>query len=390
MEKAFFLSKVDLRKRLRQVIATAILTIIIFCIPGNIYGLYIFGYDNGMIWFISDNGGAGSSSFDPTIYNGFNISWNSQQGSTYDFTCGKVWGSGDEYMKVHYEGGLEPGANAFIAFNGWMQLSASDPYQLAEYYVVESYGDSLPVDLGSNPVSLGTVTSDGSTYTIYRTTQINRSCIATHKRESYYQYWSVRTPKLQPGSNLSGNITLINHINAWRNIDFPIGDLSKFYQGMVARGYGGTGSANLKTYGIINRPYVQRIKISVSSNYNADVLYINSEKKMTPTEYDYPTGNKAVFDMHVLDYEFVDWNNWKRFIPIVALKSLRTNQYVTVVNTSNHVKADSNSISTAQKFYYQNNYGYCDFRSLYNNKSLESSGRCGGENYANLAITYLY
>jgi hypothetical protein len=378
-----------LKKKLYQIIAIVIILSMLLCSSGNVYASYTFGRDRqGMTWITWDNDKKGRSYFDATIPMGYNSNWSCEPGSNFDFSCGKGWDYGDINRKVHYEGSFDSGNNSHLALYSWMKLPETENYQLAECIIVESYGDVMPVNSDTYIIPLGTMTSDGATYKMYRTTKINKACIGTVRDQSYYQYWSVRTPKLQPGE-ISGDITFRNHVNAWKKAGLTVGDPSSYKQMIMPRSHDSTGSISIKFYDIIFEPYIQKIRINLSFDNDADVLYINSESKLTPAAHDYPTGNKAIFEMHVLDYQFVDWNNWKRFVPVVAIKSMRTGQYLTVVNSVNRIKANSYFISTPQKFYFQNNYGYCDFKSLYNNLSIDSSGRASNNSYSNFHVDYL-
>lgn len=391
MSKLFFSTKDgSIKNKLLQLLAvTLVMSMIVFC-PVEVFASYNQGYDinNGMFWFVWTND-KGNVNFNPTAsYNGYSVNWTSgQQG--FNFTCGKGWDSGDEYRKVHYEGSFNPGNNGYLALYGWAELPAGSTYKVAEYYVVESYGNWTPPGTGAE--YMGTLTSDGATYNIYRTTRINQPWIVDSGTGSFYQYWSIRQKKVQPGNNVSGNITFKNHVEAWKKAGMTIGDVSKYYQVMETEGYESNGNSSINVYGIVNTPYVETIKINLwCGDSQADVFYVNNNKVLTSAKYNYPTGNQAIFEMQVLDYDFVNWNGWKRFVPVVALKSKQTNQYVTVANSTDPVKANSSSISNAQKFYYQNNYGYVDFRSLYNNLSLDTSGKAANNNYSNFGIQYIY
>lgn len=100
---------------------------------------------------------------------------------------------------------------------------------LVEYYVVE---DSLnPPTFGTYK---GTVTSDGSTYTIYENTRTNEPSILG--TSTFNQYISVRSSK-----RASGTVTVANHFNAWASLGMSLGTLS--YQIVAVEGWGGEGIA---------------------------------------------------------------------------------------------------------------------------------------------------
>jgi hypothetical protein len=64
----------------------------------------------------------------------------------------------------------------------------------------------------------GTIESDGGTYDIHLTEQVDKPSIEQGVT-TFYQYWSVRT---SPRSN--GVITIANHLAAWEGHDMTLGN----------------------------------------------------------------------------------------------------------------------------------------------------------------------
>ncbi len=186
------------------------------------------GTNNG--YFYSYWKDTGSATMTLGAGGNYAVTWNLGSGN---FVGGKGWSTGSSSRRIGYNAGVwAPSGNAYLALYGWTR----NP--LVEYYVVDSWGSWRP----PGGTSMGTVTSDGGTYNLYRTQRVNAPSIDGIR--TFYQYWSVRTSKRPTGSNQT--ITFSNHVNAWRSKGWNLG--THAYQILATEGYQSSGRSNVTVW----------------------------------------------------------------------------------------------------------------------------------------------
>ena len=135
---------------------------------------------------------------------------------------------GSKNQVVTFDANYQPNGNSYLTIYGWTK----DP--LVEYYIVDSWGSWRPP---GGEGHMGTVTSDGGTYDIYRTQRVNQPSIDGTK--TFYQYWSVRTQK-----RTNGTVTVANHFEAWAKLGMNMGAL--YEVSMCVEGYQSSGMADVR------------------------------------------------------------------------------------------------------------------------------------------------
>ena len=148
-----------------------------------------------------------------------------------DFTCGKGWNPGSARTVNYNCGSYSNSGGGSLGVYGWTKSP------LIEYYVVEMWGSSRPTG-----TSVGTLTSDGGTYNVYKHQQVSQPSI--QGTATFWQYISTRTSKNSTGANHAVNLT--NHFNYWKA---HIGSMGTHnYQILLTEAWNATGSSNVTVW----------------------------------------------------------------------------------------------------------------------------------------------
>jgi hypothetical protein len=185
------------------------------------------GYDYE---FWKDEGGSGRM----TLKSGgaFSCEWNNVNNIL--FRKGRKLGASQTHQQLgnismSFDVNYNPAGNSYLCVYGWTKSP------LVEYYIVESWGSWRPPGASS----MGTITVDGGSYDVYRTTRVNQPSI--EGTSTFDQYWSVRTSK-----RTSGTISISQHFNAWENRGLQMG---KIYEvALCVEGYQSSGNADVRTH----------------------------------------------------------------------------------------------------------------------------------------------
>ncbi|KAK3326969.1 glycosyl hydrolases family 11-domain-containing protein [Cercophora scortea] len=186
------------------------------------------GTNNGFYYsFWTD--GAGSIQYTNGAAGQYSATWSGNG----NWVGGKGWMPGTN-RAINYTGTYSPNGNSYLSVYGWTKSP------LIEYYVVENFGTYNP---STGASLLGTVTSDGSTYKIYKTTRTNQpSIIGT---ATFQQYWSVRDNK-----RTGGTVNMDTHFKAWAALGLTLG--THDYQIVATEGYFSSGSASITVGGAVS------------------------------------------------------------------------------------------------------------------------------------------
>ena len=156
------------------------------------------GTDHGFFWQNYVSGGSASISFPNagTYAGNFAVTWS----NVGDVVAGKGWNPGSSTRTIGYNVGSLNGSYNFFGVYGW----TTSP--LIEYYVCE-FGS-----VTFNATSVGSLSSDGHNYGVYKHQQVNQPSI--QGTATFWQYLS-QWGGSSTGSNHS--ITIANHFNYWKS-----------------------------------------------------------------------------------------------------------------------------------------------------------------------------
>ncbi len=156
------------------------------------------GTDHGYFWQNYVSSGSSTISFPQagTYAGNFAVSYS----NVGDVVAGKGWNPGSSTRVINYNIGALSGSYNFVGVYGW----TTNP--LIEYYVCE---------LGSvtwGATNVGTVSSDGHSYGLWKHQQVNQpSIIGTATFWQYMSQWGGSS------TGTSRKITISNHMNAWKS-----------------------------------------------------------------------------------------------------------------------------------------------------------------------------
>ena len=173
-------------------------------------------------------------------------------------------------VSIDYGVDYQPDGNSYLCVYGWTR----EP--LIEYYIVESWGSWRPPGA---PFAIGTVTVDGATYDIYKTTRYEQPSI--DDIQTFDQYWSVRQEKPHAdGTKIEGTISVSKHFDAWKKCGLELG---KMYEvALNIEGYQSQGKATIYKNDLkIEEPYKEADDIEVTVDEEAI-------KKLEAAEEDTP------------------------------------------------------------------------------------------------------
>lgn len=162
------------------------------------------GSDHGYFWSLYYNGGSASISFPGagTYPGNFQLSYSGCQ----EVIGGKGWSTGS-YQTIGYNVGYASGYNN-ISVYGW----TTSP--LVEYYICE-FGSV------ANGSYVGSVSSDGHTYSVYHHQQVNQPSI-----QGTATFWQNLDNWGGSSTGSNHSVTTGNHFNYWNSHGMNLGSFN--------------------------------------------------------------------------------------------------------------------------------------------------------------------
>jgi endo-1,4-beta-xylanase len=179
---------------------------------------------NGGMYYQMWTDGQGTACVLLTSANSYSTRWS----GVGDFVAGVGWNPGSSKSVSFTSSLTASGGITLVSLYGW----STNP--LVEYYIEENYHGSPP-KIGT---FMGTVSSDGGTFDIYRHQLIDQPSIVGYA--TFPQFYAIRT---SPTS--SGTITTQNFFNAWKSHGMNLGTLN--YQILATESFGGGSGSSTVT-----------------------------------------------------------------------------------------------------------------------------------------------
>ncbi|WP_296776814.1 glycoside hydrolase family 11 protein [Ruminococcus sp.] len=142
-------------------------------------------------------------------------------------------------ITLTYDVEYTPRGNSYMCVYGWTR----NP--LVEYYIVEGWGDWRPP--GNEGERKGSVTINGNTYDIAKTTRYNQPSI--DGSQTFPQYWSIRQTSGSANNQtnyMKGTVDVSKHFDAWAEKGLDMSG-SLYEVSLNIEGFRSNGSANVKS-----------------------------------------------------------------------------------------------------------------------------------------------
>lgn len=364
----------------------------------------------------------------------YGVSWDCGPGKSKGWCYGKGW-NGAPPATVYYSLStlVNPQAGCSGLY-GWAS-NTSDGY--VEFYVCETVGwiegPHNNDNDGSYPTYMGSYVCDGCTYDFYRYQRFNKP--NPKGSSSFYQWIAVnrgvnpsrRDTDTTPGRlypRMAGKISIRDHFAAWKNtaainkkidnnnngnyeeVDWTVYTIEAWKSADTS-----TTSKGSITVTLSDAPFpVTATNINLHGSYDfyptRPTMCMSGSSLTSSTTID-PDDADAIFTKYVVNMTQISYpwasfpgENYTHYGEVVAFKN--GGYFLTVDDSGNVVrssKSDVASLTDAEKFVYDNNYGYCDFISLKTKVSspeikgfnrLDTNGKCPAGNliYGNFSIDY--